>query len=199
MRKLNTRDRAEWKRIGFAMTGSFCTFAAALSQMENLIASGYEVTPIMSENAYNTDTRFGTSREFIERIEGMCGMKIMSTIVAAEPIGPKKLLDLLLVAPCTGNTLGKLANGISDTSVTLAAKAHLRNARPVLIAVSSNDALSSSAKNIGLLLNMKNIYFVPMRQDDPINKLNSIVSDFSKIPDAIAEALEKRQIQPIYF
>ncbi|MDR2655033.1 MAG: dipicolinate synthase subunit B [Oscillospiraceae bacterium] len=185
-------------KIGFALTGSFCTFSKALEQMQKLVALGYDVRPIMSENAYKTDTRFGSSEEFINMIEGICGKKIISTIVAAEPIGPKKLLDLLLIAPCTGNTLGKLANGISDTSVTLAAKAHLRNLRPALIAVSSNDALSSSAKNIGLLFNMKNIYFVPMRQDDPTGKNNSLVADFDKIPDALEAALHRRQIQPVF-
>lgn len=184
--------------VGFAMCGSFCTFKKAIPQIKTLCDMGYEVIPIMSQNAYSTDTRFGAARDFIDEIETACGERVIHTIKDAEPIGPKKLLDILLIAPCTGNTLGKLANGITDTSVTLAVKAHLRNDRPVVIAVSTNDALGAAAKNIGLLMNYKNVYFVPMSQDDCIEKPNSIVADFTKIPDTVVKVLEnKAQIQPI--
>jgi dipicolinate synthase subunit B len=152
----------------------------------------------MSYTAYTTDTRFGKARDFNEEIEQICNEKIIYTISGAEPIGPKELLDALVVAPCTGNTLGKLANGISDTSVTLGVKAHLRNQRPVIIAVSTNDALGTSARNIGTLMNSKNIYFVPMRQDDHINKPNSIVADFDYITDTVREVLAtNKQPQPL--
>lgn len=183
--------------IGFAMCGSFCTFTKVIPQIEVLKSSGYNVIPIMSQTAYSTDTRFGKASEFNKQIENITDNKIIHTIFAAEPIGPKKMLDLLVVAPCTGNTLGKLANGITDTSVTLAVKAHLRNERPVVIAVSTNDALGAAAKNIGLLLNAKHLYFVPMRQDDSENKPNSIVADFSKIKDTVEAALSEKQIQPV--
>lgn len=183
--------------VGFALCGSFCTFKKAIPQMKKLTNEGYRVIPIMSHTAYTTDTRFGTSREFIDEIENICNEKIIYTIEKAEPIGPKKLLDILVIAPCTGNTIGKMANGITDTSVTLAAKAHLRNARPVIIAVSTNDALGASAKNIGLLMNSKNIYFVPMSQDDCKNKPNSIVANFDLIPETVKSVLKKTQPQPI--
>ncbi len=166
--------------------------------MKRLTQEGYKVIPIMSHTAYTTDTRFGKAKDFNEQIEEICQNKIIYTISGAEPIGPKELLDALVIAPCTGNTLGKLANGISDTSVTLATKAHLRNKRPVIIAVSTNDALGTSARNIGLLMNSKNIYFVPMEQDDYINKPNSIVADFKYIPDTVREVLATgNQPQPI--
>lgn len=184
--------------VGFALCGSFCTFKKVIPQMKKLVNEGYKVIPIMSYTAYTTDTRFGKSRDFNEEIEQITGEKIIYTISGAEPIGPKELLDALVIAPCTGNTLGKLANGISDTSVTLATKAHLRNQRPVIIAVSTNDALGTSAKNIGALMNSKNIYFVPMKQDDYINKPNSIVADFNYIPDTVREVFAtKQQPQPI--
>ncbi len=184
--------------VGFALCGSFCTFKKVIPQMKRLVDEGYKVIPIMSHIAYNTDTRFGKAKEFNDEIEKICKEEIIHTITGAEPIGPKELLDVLVIAPCTGNTLGKLANGISDTSVTLATKAHLRNQRPVIIAVSTNDALGASAKNIGLLMNSKNIYFVPMEQDDYINKPNSIVADFKYIPDTVREVLAtKSQPQPI--
>jgi dipicolinate synthase subunit B len=185
--------------VGFALCGSFCTFKKVIPQMKKLVDEGYKVIPIMSHIAYNTDTRFGKAKEFVDEIEEICKEEIIHTITGAEPIGPKELLDVLVIAPCTGNTLGKLANGISDTSVTLATKAHLRNQRPVIIAVSTNDALGSSAKNIGLLMNSKNIYFVPMEQDDYINKPNSIVADFKYIPDTVKEVIAtKTQPQPIF-
>lgn len=183
--------------VGFAMCGSFCTFSRAVGQIESLVASGADVTPIMSETAYATDTRFGRAADFATYIETLCGKPIIHTIAGAEPIGPKKLLDILIIEPCTGNTLGKLANGITDSCVTLAAKAHLRNARPVLIAVSTNDALGASARNIGSLLNYKNIFFVPMRQDNFKKKPNSIVADFSLTQEAAEAALDGKQLQPI--
>lgn len=148
-------------RVGFAMCGSFCTFSKVLPEIERLVELGYDVVPIMSEFAYATDTRFGKAEDFIAQVEEMTGKKIIHTIDEAEPIGPKKLLDVLVIAPCTGNTLGKLACGITDSSVTMAAKAHIRNAKPVVIAVSTNDGLGASAKNIGMLQNAKYIYFVP--------------------------------------
>jgi len=154
--------------IGFALTGSFCTLASVIPRMEDLVKLGANVMPIMSEIVYNTDTRFGKAGDFINIIEKICGTKIVYLIPEVEPIGPKNLLDLLIIAPCTGNTLSKLANGVNDTSVTMAAKSHLRNNKPVVIGVSTNDGLGTSAKNIGMLLNSKNIYFVPFRQDAPI-------------------------------
>lgn len=185
--------------VGFAMCGSFCTFKEVISEMIVLKDKGYEIIPIMSFNAYNTDTRFGKAQEHIKRIEEICGRKIIATIPDAEPIGPQKLLDVMLIEPCTGNTAAKLANGITDTPVTLAAKAHLRNERPLLIAISTNDALSGSAKNIGKLLNMKNIFFVPFKQDSPHNKPRSMIAEFSKTEDAIIGAINNKQIQPIIF
>ena len=184
-------------RLGFAMCGSFCTFAEVIPQMEALVQEGYEVFPIMSEYASKTDTRFGKSADINARIEEICVEPIIKTIEAAEPIGPKALLDIIVVAPCTGNTLGKMANGITDTSVTMAVKAHLRNQRPVVIAVSTNDALAGSAKNIGVLMQSKNVYFVPMRQDAPNNKPASIVADFKQICPAVKSALDGKQLQPI--
>lgn len=185
--------------VGFAMCGSFCTFSKVIPQMSVLKEMGYNVIPIMSQNAYSTDTRFGKAKAFTDEISEITGNEIIHTIYSAEPIGPKKMLDALVVAPCTGNTLGKLANGITDTSVTLAVKAHLRNNRPVIIAVSTNDALGASAKNIGLLMNSKNMYFVPLRQDDCINKPNSTVADFEKIPETLGNALTGNQLEPMIF
>ncbi|MBR4858440.1 MAG: dipicolinate synthase subunit B [Clostridia bacterium] len=185
--------------IGFAICGSFCTFEKAKEQIRFLCNDGNTVIPIMSYNAYSTDTRFGKACEHIAEIEEITGKKIISSISDAEPIGPKKMLDILVIEPCTGNTLAKLANGITDTPVTLAAKAHLRNDRPLLIAVSTNDALSSSAANIGKLLNTRNIYFVPMRQDDSKNKPRSVVADFEKTNEAIIYAVDGVQLQPVIF
>lgn len=185
------------KNIGFAMTGSFCTFAKVFEELENLQKTGANFIPIMSQNAQSIDTRFGKARDFIEKLEHITGNKPIQTIAEAEPIGPKKLLDALVVAPCTGNTLAKLANGITDTTVTMAAKSTIRNKRPVVLAVSTNDGLGSSAKNIGMLLNMKQIYFVPFRQDDPVHKNNSLVADMSKIEESLQTALDGVQIQPI--
>lgn len=186
-------------KAGFALCGSYCTFEKAIGQIEFLIEKGVEIFPIMSENAYSTDTRFGKAEDHVKRIEELCDKKIIHTITQAEPIGPKKELDILVIEPCTGNTVAKIANGIVDTSVTLAAKAHLRNEKPLLIAVSSNDALSGAASNVGRLLNTKNIYFVPLRQDNPQSKPRSIVADFDKTYDSIIAAMNNKQIQPIIF
>ena len=183
--------------VGFAICGSFCTFKKAIEQIEFLKEKGLEILPIMSYNAYSTDTRFGKASEHIDKIETLCGKKIISTISEAEPIGPKKLLDALVIAPCTGNTLAKLALSIADSPVTMAAKSHLRNGRPILLAVSTNDALAGAAENIGKLLARRNYYFVPFGQDDPAKKPTSMVADFKMIPQALHSALEGKQIQPI--
>lgn len=188
MKKLN---------VGFAFCGSFCTFTQVLEELENIKNEGHNVIPIMSYNAYTTDTRFGKAEFFRNKIESICSNPIISSIADAEPIGPKKLLDILIIEPCTGNTLAKLSNGIADTPVTLAAKSHLRNGRPLLIAVSTNDALAGAAKNIGHLMNYKNIYFVPYKQDDPLNKPTSIVADFSLTGKTMQKAIENIQLQPV--
>ncbi len=183
-------------RIGFALTGSFCTFDKVIRELEKLTEI-YDVTPIMSPAAAFTDTRFGKAAHFREEITRLCKKDIITTITSAEPIGPKKLFDALVIAPCTGNTIAKLASGITDTAVTMAAKAHLRNERPLVIAPSTNDGLGANAKNIGLLLNTKNVYFVPFGQDDPIKKHKSLVSHFEKIIPALEEALKENQLQPL--
>ena len=184
--------------FGFAMCGSFCTFTKAIEQMRHIAEEGYRLQPIMSQNAYTLDTRFGKASDFIWEIEDICEKKIIKNIVEAEPIGPKKMVDLMIVAPCTGNTMAKLANGITDTSVTMAVKSNLRVGRPVLLAVATNDALAASAQNIGKLLNTKNIYFVPMKQDDPVKKPSSVVADFNLILPAALAALEGKQLQPVF-
>lgn len=183
--------------IGFAMCGSFCTFSKAFDQMRALVQAGYEVIPIMSANASTTDTRFGKAEEMVKEAEAITGKRVLTTITETEPIGPKKMCDVLVIAPCTGNTLAKLSLGVTDTSVTMAAKSHLRVQRPVLICAATNDALGASAQNIGRLLNTKNIYFVPMRQDDPESKPHSLVADFGKLPLCVNAALRHEQIQPI--
>ena len=183
--------------IGFALCGSYCTFEAVFKQIEALKKLDYNIIPIMSENSYSLDTRFGDASHWREKMRDITGNRIIHTIPSAEPIGPKKLLDALIIAPCTGNTLAKLATGVTDTCVTLAAKAHLRNARPLLIAPSTNDALSNAAKNIGALLNYKNVYFVPYGQDSFEGKPNSMVADFTLIPETLEFALSGKQIQPI--
>lgn len=185
------------KTIGFALTGSFCTFSRVIAELEKVAQTGARVIPIMSEMSYNTDTRFGTAEEFRKRIEDICRNPIIKTVKEAEPIGPKGYLDILVIAPCTGNTLAKLASGIADSSVTMAAKAHLRNQKPVVIAPSTNDGLGNAAKNIGMLLNNKNLYFVPFGQDDPVKKPNSLVADMTRILPAIDAALSGEQLQPI--
>ncbi len=183
--------------LGFAMCGSFCTFDAVLTQLEAMRAEFPKIIPIMSTISYETDTRFGTAEDFRARLERACGQPVIHTIAQAEPIGPKKLLDVLVIAPCTGNTLAKLANGIADTPVTLAAKAHLRNERPIVIAVSTNDALAGNAENIGKLLARGHYFFVPMRQDNAIKKPRSVVADFTRLPETIRAALNGRQLQPL--
>lgn len=183
--------------VGFAITGSFCTFKRAIETMKELKEAGYNIVPIMSYNAYSTDTRFGKASEFREAIEIIAGRHIISNISDAEPIGPKKMLDILIIEPCTGNTLAKLANSIADTPVTLAAKSHLRNGRPVLLAISTNDALAGASKNIGALLNYKNLYFIPYKQDDSENKPTSIVAEFSLTERAMLAALNGKQLQPL--
>lgn len=185
------------KTIGFAICGSFCTFKTVFSEIKRLKNLGFNIIPIMSENSYTLDTRFGDAIYWRALLKEITGNDIIHTIPKAEPIGPKKLLDALIIAPCTGNTLAKLAWGITDTCVTLAAKAHLRNGRPLLIAPSTNDALANAAKNIGTLLNYKNIYFVPYGQDSYSGKPNSMVADFSLIPDTLDAALKGVQIQPL--
>ena len=182
--------------IGFAMCGSFCTFAQVFPALE-ILASVNTVTPIFSHAAYTTDTRFGTAAEHIARAEAICGCPVLHTVPEVEPIGPKRLLDALVIAPCTGNTLAKLAHSIADGPVTMAAKSHLRNGRPVIIAVSTNDALAGAAENIGRLLGRKHFYFVPFGQDDPKGKPTSMVADFSQLPRTVELALEGKQLQPI--
>lgn len=182
--------------IGFAMCGSFCTFDRVFPIMQEL-SSRYTLVPIFSSAVYSTDTRFGTAQSHIRRAAAICGTDPLYSISQVEPIGPKKLLDALIIAPCTGNTLAKLAHSIADTSVTMAAKSHLRNGRPILLAVSTNDALAGAAENIGKLLGRRHYYFVPFGQDDAEKKPTSIVADFTKIPAALEAALEHRQIQPI--
>ena len=182
--------------IGFAMCGSFCTYDQVFPVMEE-VAKLHTVIPIFSDISYTADSRFGTHGEHIDMVEKICGRHILHTIEQVEPIGPKKLLDALIIAPCTGNTLAKLAHSIADTPVTMAAKSHLRNGRPVLIAVSTNDALAGAAENIGKLLARRNYYFVPFGQDDPPRKPTSTIADFKKIPQALNAALEGYQLQPI--
>lgn len=183
--------------VGFAVCGSFCTHAKAMEALEQVKARFSTVIPIVSECTAATDTRFGPAHELMREMKRICDRRVISSIREAEPIGPKKLLDLLIIAPCTGNTLGKLACGITDTAVTMAAKAHLRNQRPLLIAPSTNDGLTASAPNLGALLSRKYIYFVPFGQDDPMKKPTSLVADFSLVADAAQAALEGRQLQPL--
>ena len=187
----------EQVKVGFAFCGSFCTLSTAMAALEQVKARFGDVTPIVSEAAAANDTRFGPAHEFMREMERICDRRVIDSLVKAEPIGPKKLLDVLVICPCTGNTLAKLANGVTDSTVTMAAKAHLRNGRPLVLCPATNDALAASAKNIGALLDKKNVYFVPFRQDDPQGKPTSLVADFSLVPDAVAAALEGRQLQPL--
>ena len=184
-------------RVGFAFCGSFCTFSQAMAALGRVRARYGDVTPIVSEASAVTDTRFGRAHGFLAEMERICGKPVIDSIARVEPIGPKGLLDVLVICPCTGNTLAKLANGITDTAVTMAAKAHLRNGRPVVLCPATNDGLAASAKNIGLLLDKKNLYFVPFRQDDPVKKPTSLVADFSKVEDAVDAALAGKQLQPV--
>ncbi len=184
--------------IGFAMCGSFCTHKRSLEQMRALLDSGREILPIMSENVYSTDTRFGTASSLIDEVERLCGRKVVHTIVEAEPLGPTVALDAMVICPCTGNTLAKMSCGITDTAVTMAAKAHLRSDRPLVIALATNDALSANLKNIGQMLTKKHVYFVPMSQDDPQKKPHSLVADFSLTLPVLEAAEQGKQYQRIF-
>lgn len=184
-------------KLGIGITGSFCTFKKIFEELEKLSDKGYDLTTVFSYNSYTQSTRFGSASHFITEAERITGKDIICTITQAEKVGPAKLFDVFLIAPCTGNTLAKLANAITDTPVLMAAKSHLRNNRPVVIFLSSNDALAANLSNIGTLLNRKNIYFVPFSQDNPIEKPNSMISDFSLIEDSITAALDKRQLTPV--
>ena len=185
------------ERVGFAMCGSYCTHATVLRALDELTRQYKTVVPILSENAAMTDTRFGTADDLVAELEQMTGQRVLCDIPEVEPIGPKAMLDILVIAPATGNTIAKLANGITDTAVTMASKAHLRNGRPVVVAIASNDGLSAGARNIGELLVRKNYYFVPFGQDDPKGKPNSLIADFSLIPATMEAALRGEQVQPL--
>lgn len=184
--------------IGYAFCGSFCTHKRSLEELRKLKEYGYDILPIMSENVYNTDTRFGKSRDLITEVEKITQNKVVSSIVEAEPLGPKIALEALVIAPCTGNTLAKMARGITDTTVTMSAKAHLRSDRPTVIALCSNDALSANLQNISILLERKNVFFVPLKQDDPEGKPHSLVSDFSLLKSTLDSALKGKQLQPLF-
>ena len=185
------------ERVGFALCGSFCTHEKALTALKRLTEEYETVIPIVSENTAFTDTRFGTSDALLEQLEELTGHEVLYDIPSVEPLGPKGMIDVLVIAPCTGNTLAKLANGIADTSVTMAAKAHLRNGRPVVVAVSTNDGLGGAARNIGELLCRKHYYFVPFRQDDPVGKPTSLVADMTKVTETVTAALRGEQLQPL--
>lgn len=185
-------------KIGFAMCGSFCTFAPAIEQMSLLRDAEHELVPIMSFNASKIDTRFGKAADHVAHVESICDRKIIRTIEDAEPLGPKEKLDLLIICPCTGNTLAKLAAGITDTPVTMAAKAHLRGDRPLLIALATNDGLSANLSNLNAMQKRKSVYFVPMKQDDPIKKPHSLVSDFERLVEAVAATMRKEQLRPLF-
>lgn len=184
-------------RVGFAFCGSFCTMSRALDALEQTAARFGPVTPIVSETVAGTDTRFGAAHDFMREMERICGRRVTATVAGAEPIGPKGLLDVLVICPCTGNTLAKLAHGVTDTAVTMAAKAHLRNGRPLVLALATNDGLTGSAPNLGTMLNRKNVYFVPFGQDDCAGKPASLVADFSLVPEAIECACRGEQMQPL--
>ena len=183
-------------KIGFAMTGSFCTLSKVITELEKLSEQKADIIPIMSEIVWSTDTRFGSAADFKNKVSQITGKEIIHSIKGAEPIGPKNLLDALVIAPCTGNTVSKIANAVTDSCVSMAAKATLRNSRPVIIAVSTNDGLSGSARNIGTLLNKSNIFFVPFGQDDPYGKPDSLVADMSKISETLESALCGKKLQP---
>lgn len=189
----------EGLKIGFAMTGSFCTLSKVIAELEVLKKQNADIIPIMSEIVWNTDTRFGKAEDFKNRVLEITGKNIIHDIKSAEPIGPKNLLDALIVAPCTGNTISKMANGITDSCVAMAAKATLRNKCPVIIAISTNDGLGTSAKNIGILLNKANVYFVPFGQDDPKGKPDSLVADMAKISETLSLAMKGKKLQPQIF
>ena len=184
-------------RVGFAFCGSFCTMSKALDALEQTAARFGPVTPIVSETVESTDTRFGAAHDFMREMERICSRRVVSTVAGAEPIGPKGLLDVLAICPCTGNTLAKLAHGVTDTAVTMAAKAHLRNGRPLVLALATNDGLSGSAPNLGMMLNRRHVFFVPFGQDDCAGKPASLVADFSLVPGAIRAAAKGEQLQPL--
>ncbi|NLB42374.1 MAG: dipicolinate synthase subunit B [Clostridiales bacterium] len=184
-------------KIGFCVTGSHCTLEETLEQLKRLKEQGADLYPIFSYNVATTDTRFTTAKDFREKVEEVTGKTVVDTIVDAEPFGPVKKMDLMIIVPCTGNTLAKLANAITDTPVLMAAKAHLRNQRPLLLGIATNDGLGNNAKNIGVIINTKNIFMVPFWQDDPIKKPNSLVADLDRLLDASLMALKKEQIQPV--
>ena len=184
--------------IGYALCGSFCTISRSIKVMESLAADAHTLVPIMSECAYTTDTRFGAASDIRARIEGICGREIIHTVREAEPLGPKLKLDLLVVAPCTGNTLAKLSHGIADGAVTMACKAHLRSDRALLLALATNDAMSGNLENLALMLKRRSVYFTPMLQDDPVSKPHSLVAELELIPEAISAALEGRQLRPLF-
>jgi len=184
--------------LGYAFCGSFCTHSRALEELRHLISLGYEIQPILSETVYTTDTRFGTAKKLVENVEGICKRSAIHTVVDAEPLGPRDPLDGLIISPCTGNTLAKIANGITDTAVCMAAKAHLRSDRPLIITLASNDALSANLKNIATLLSRKQVYFVPMVQDDPEKKPHSLVADFSLLIPTLRAAFEGRQFRKLF-
>ncbi len=184
-------------KVGFCITGSFCTFDKVLIQLKKLVDEGADVLPIFSYSVATTDTRFITAADFRKKVEDITGKKVIDNLVGAEPIGPKQLVDVIVIAPCTGNTLAKLVNGITDTPVLMAAKAQLRNQKPVVIAISTNDALGNNGRNLGHIMNVKNIFLVPFYQDDPLSKNNSLIADMDKIADTILLAIDKIQIQPL--
>lgn len=184
--------------IGYAFTGSYCTLSASLPELEWLLSIGCDVQPIMSENVYTTDTRFFKAKDIVKRVEELCSRPIIHTVPDAEPLGPKLPLEYLIIAPCTGNTLAKIANGITDTAVTMAAKAHLRCDRPMLIALASNDAMSQNLGNIAKLITRKSVYFLPMAQDDPRGKPYSLVAEFSRIGEGFIAMQEGKQLRPLF-
>lgn len=185
-------------KLAFGLCGSFCTMSSAIDQMEQLANMDYDILPIMSFNAYSLDTKFGKAQDFIERIESICSKRILKSLTDVEPIGPKNLADIMLICPCTGNTLSKICHAVTDTPITLGVKSHLRVQKPVVIALATNDALGATATNLGRALNTKHLYFVPISQDDCISKPASLVSHFDLIPEALTHALNERQIQPIF-
>ncbi len=184
--------------ICYALCGSFCTLQSSFEILEALNHSGSEILPVASEKVYSTDTRFGKACDHIAKLEEICGKKVIHTVHDAEPIGPKYKPDAMIIAPCTGNTLAKLANGITDSSVTMASKAHLRNNKPLVIALATNDALSANLVNIGKLMSRKNIYFVPLFQDDPIKKPTSLIANFEMLPQTLEKALNGEQLMPLF-
>ena len=189
--------KLEGKKIGFVLTGSFCTFKNTIPQMKKIVEQGGEIIPIMSFNSYTMNTKFGEAKDFIKEVENICKKEIIHTIQGAEPIGPKNMTDIMVVAPCSGNTIAKLSNAITDTPALMAVKSHLRNNNPVVLGISTNDGLSGSAVNIGTLLNRNNYFFVPFRQDNPITKPRSLVFDPEYIIATIEKAIEREQIQPM--